>query len=201
MVSTAALPEYQDTITPNIIFARQDTQGLYNAASEVGFAGSHQPGIHRMGDRTNAQPTRASTIAATNYCGPYLHQTGSPRTETRSAITSSAHRPWSISLPKTSTSTSNSPVGPTPRNRRTRWLLVHARGPAGGGTLWRLQRRRHVNAADYTIWRDTLGQSVANPGDGADGDLSSTIDSPDYDHWKARFGNLVPGVGGVAAVS
>jgi len=49
-----------------------------------------------------------------------------------------------------------------------------------------------VDAADYTIWRDTLGQLVANPGDGADGDKSGEVDPGDYDHWKAHFGEVVP---------
>ena len=52
-----------------------------------------------------------------------------------------------------------------------------------------------VDAADYTIWRDTLGQMVDNPGDGADGDASGTIDAPDHTHWKDRFGEIVPGAG------
>jgi hypothetical protein len=44
-----------------------------------------------------------------------------------------------------------------------------------------------VDAADYTIWRDTLGQSVA-AGSAADGDGSGTIDDGDYTIWKNRFG-------------
>ncbi|MGI9455376.1 MAG: PEP-CTERM sorting domain-containing protein, partial [Aeoliella sp.] len=45
-----------------------------------------------------------------------------------------------------------------------------------------------VDAADYTIWRDTLGQSVANPGDGADGNGNGIIDIGDYDIWKGTYG-------------
>ena len=49
-----------------------------------------------------------------------------------------------------------------------------------------------VDAGDYTVWRDTLGQM----GDGlaADGNFSGTIDSGDYDVWKANFG-LHAGIG------
>ena len=43
-----------------------------------------------------------------------------------------------------------------------------------------------VDAADYTIWRDTLGQSGANLA--ADGDRNGTIDAADYDIWKMHFG-------------
>ena len=49
-----------------------------------------------------------------------------------------------------------------------------------------------VDAADYTVWRDTLGQTVDNQGDGADGNSSGVIDPGDYQHWKDRFGNVVP---------
>lgn len=47
-----------------------------------------------------------------------------------------------------------------------------------------------VDAADYTVWRDTLGLDV-EPGTGADGDGDSVIGPGDYDHWVARFGNVV----------
>jgi hypothetical protein len=50
-----------------------------------------------------------------------------------------------------------------------------------------------VDAADYPIWRKTLGQFVVNPGDGADGDQSGTIDQGDYDYWRARFGLATKG--------
>jgi hypothetical protein len=42
-----------------------------------------------------------------------------------------------------------------------------------------------VDAADYVVWRDTLGQT----GDGlpADGNDNETIDAGDYEVWKARF--------------
>jgi hypothetical protein len=45
-----------------------------------------------------------------------------------------------------------------------------------------------VDAADYVVWRKTLGQQVLNGGDGADGDMSETIDEGDYDFWRSRFG-------------
>ncbi len=62
-----------------------------------------------------------------------------------------------------------------------------------------------VDAADYTYWRNRIGQHV-NLGTGADGDLSGVIDAGDYDIWKANFGKLVPnvppgaGAGSVAGV-
>ncbi len=44
-----------------------------------------------------------------------------------------------------------------------------------------------VDAADYTLWRDTLAQSVT-PGTGADGNGNGIIDSGDYDFWRTNYG-------------
>lgn len=44
-----------------------------------------------------------------------------------------------------------------------------------------------VNAADYSVWRHSLGQSVA-AGSGADGNADGTVTSADYDVWRAHFG-------------
>ena len=46
-----------------------------------------------------------------------------------------------------------------------------------------------VDAADYTIWRDTFGQvGVALP---ADGDGDGVITDGDYTVWKQHFGDMV----------
>jgi hypothetical protein len=56
-----------------------------------------------------------------------------------------------------------------------------------------------VDAADYTIWRRTLGQTVPS-GSGADGNGNGMIDSGDYDFWRARFGQPATGAASVAPV-
>lgn len=50
-----------------------------------------------------------------------------------------------------------------------------------------------VDAADYTVWRDNLGSTVALPND----PTSGTVSVDDYDVWKANFG-LSAGGGSVA---
>jgi hypothetical protein len=45
-----------------------------------------------------------------------------------------------------------------------------------------------VDAADYTVWRDTLGQTVAL-GTGADGNEGGYIGLEDYQFWKDNFSN------------
>ena len=44
-----------------------------------------------------------------------------------------------------------------------------------------------VDAADYTVWRDSLGKTGA--GLAADGDGNNAVDQADYTYWKTRFGN------------
>ena len=46
-----------------------------------------------------------------------------------------------------------------------------------------------VDAADYVLWRNTLGQNVA-AGSGADGSGNGTIGNEDYTYWRTRFGNV-----------
>ncbi|MEM8864875.1 MAG: PEP-CTERM sorting domain-containing protein [Planctomycetota bacterium] len=43
-----------------------------------------------------------------------------------------------------------------------------------------------VNAADYTVWRDSLGQT--GPGLAADGNGDEVVDIVDYENWKTNFG-------------
>jgi hypothetical protein len=57
-----------------------------------------------------------------------------------------------------------------------------------------------VDAADYVLWRKTVGQPATPAGSGADGDKSGTIDAPDYTYWRARLGTIVNGVGTVQQV-
>jgi hypothetical protein len=45
-----------------------------------------------------------------------------------------------------------------------------------------------VDAADYVLWRKTLGQMGLPPYSGADGDGDGNILAADYDVWQANFG-------------
>jgi hypothetical protein len=54
-----------------------------------------------------------------------------------------------------------------------------------------------VDAADFTVWRDTFGQTGADLAADADGD--GTVDEDDYKIWKLTFGlpvTSLPGTGG-----
>ena len=46
-----------------------------------------------------------------------------------------------------------------------------------------------VDAADYTVWRDNLGNAAVPPGSGADGDGDGNVTPLDYDFWADNYGN------------
>jgi hypothetical protein len=48
-----------------------------------------------------------------------------------------------------------------------------------------------VDAADYVVWRDALGQTVS--GLAADGNGDGEVDAADYDIWRANFGRTAGG--------
>jgi hypothetical protein len=54
-----------------------------------------------------------------------------------------------------------------------------------------------VDASDYTVWADSLGQ--AGTGLAADGDGNGVIEQADYNIWKTNFGTSLVGAGGDAA--
>lgn len=57
-----------------------------------------------------------------------------------------------------------------------------------------------VDAADYTVWRNSVGQAGA--GLAADGNHDEIIDGLDYGVWKSHYGEFTPtGGGGGAAVA
>lgn len=186
----------QDDITPNVSLTRGPTRGLYNAAYEPGYLDGLSPEFTLWATEVN---NPGAEVAATNWSNLLFED-------------------WQTAYGAggglaTNIIESNAVVYLTLDDiyldlRFTNWAV----GNAGGGAF-AYQRAEPpamepsgdysgnlvVDAADYTVWRDTLGQSVATPGDGADGDQSGQIDAPDYDYWKLRFGNTVPA--GSAATS
>jgi hypothetical protein len=65
------------------------------------------------------------------------------------------------------------------------------------GAVGDYNRNGVVDAADYVVWRNTLGQS--GPGLAADGDPNDQVDNGDYLVWKSHFGETA-GSGALASV-
>jgi hypothetical protein len=54
-----------------------------------------------------------------------------------------------------------------------------------------------IDASDYSVWRDSMGQTGARLP--ADGNGDGVVDQADYEHWKTRFGaSAGAGAGGAA---
>jgi hypothetical protein len=49
-----------------------------------------------------------------------------------------------------------------------------------------------VDAADYVLWRNALGQTGLAPFSSADGNGDGTVDDTDYGVWRANFGATLP---------
>ena len=58
-----------------------------------------------------------------------------------------------------------------------------------------------VDAADYVLWRKTLGVTPVPRHSGAEGDGDMEIDPGDYDVWHENYGETLPGGGGGGAES
>lgn len=66
-----------------------------------------------------------------------------------------------------------------------------------GGLLGDYNANGVVDAADYAVWRDTLGENTFLA---ADGNQNGVVDAGDYGVWMAHFGNSLVSVAEVAAV-
>lgn len=178
-----------DQITGNVQLTRGATRGLFNAAYEASYLDAYSPEFTSWATAINNPDVE---IAAENYANLIFTN-------------------WETAYGGMGSLASNI-VGANAvlflelddiylDIRFTSW----GQGAASGGAFAYLRaappaleptgdynENLVVDAADYTLWRDTLGQLVASPGDGADGNRSGAIDAGDYDHWKARFGNVIP---------
>ena len=67
---------------------------------------------------------------------------------------------------------------------------------------WDYNQNGTVDAADYTVWRDTLG--TADPTGKtliANADRDGSVDGTDYDAWKWHFGESLPTMTGMGALA
>ncbi len=158
-----SLPENQDTLVPGVIFARGAVGGLYNAATEPSYLRSVSPEFTTWATDLLAG-NNGLTIEAENWpqltFGTFAEAYGD-------AVLFNFDRPAVVYLENDDVYLDF---------KMTSWTNGHE-DPAGGFAYMRAEPpapeptgdyngNTVVDAADYTVWRDTLGQMVANLGDG-----------------------------------
>jgi hypothetical protein len=179
-------PANQDRITDNVWLTRDSTQGIFNIKQEPSY---DKLIFHAPADTLWATDLNnlGKTIAAYNYQDlsftywrdAYNGTVGATivgRDAVVHLLTDDVYldlrfTDWGVASGGFAYMRAVAPSGPSPTGDYN-----------GNGT---------VDAADYVVWRDTLGQNVT-AGQGADGDGSSVIDTGDYNYWMARFGNVIP---------
>lgn len=200
------LSENQDQITDHVRLARGSSAGLYNDVAEIGWNGSG-PKLTKW----------ATTLVAGNE----------ELTENEIVATNFANLEFTDWLPAYGGGGDNA-LHERIQGRRAVLYLVDDNtyldiqfsywgaghfGGAGGFAYMRSEPPSTpvttgdyngnlvVDAADYTLWRNSFGDQVT-PGNGADGFADGLIDQQDYTFWKTRFGNVIlMGSGGIASAA
>jgi hypothetical protein len=188
-------PANLDHLTDNVILARDTSEGMFNKATEANYVRFSSPDDTEWATAVN-NPT--ATISATNYAAlsftTWAAAYGGPGFELSQHITTDNAVVHLITddvyLDLKFTQFDSS--GLFAYQRSTPAAAPTPTGDYNGDGV--------VDAADYTVWRDTLGQSVPN-GTGADGNADGTINAADYTFWLNHFGQIVPGAGSRSAVA
>jgi hypothetical protein len=190
---SGATPAPRDMITPSVHLTRGTTQGIYNAApGKDFFYHDAAPSGTRWATSIN---NAGKLIEATNHANltfaTWLNAYGGfgigNVIEGEKAVVHLVDENIYMDL------------------QFTDWVDGRTEGGGGGFTYLRAEppempmtngdynNNGEVDAADYVLWRATLGQNVAMPGIGADGNANGMIDDGDYAFWRAHFGEIVAG--------
>ena len=171
-----ALPENQDRITNHVALTRGNMAGLYNALVESSYD-RHSPTAPADTEWATDINNPSQDIAAANWAaldfttwaeayGSQVGMTIVDRDAVAHLITDDVYIDFRV------TSWASGQSGGA-------FSYLRAAPPAPTGDY---NGDHVVDAADYTVWRDTLGQTVAK-GSGADGNADGTINSSDYSFW------------------
>jgi hypothetical protein len=185
------LPQNQDRITNHVAITRGDMAGLYNIVLE-----SFYDKVARTAPADTEWATDinnpAQTIAAANHqslqfttwsaaYGDHVGLTIVDRDAVAHLITDDVYIDFRV------TNWAGSETGGV-------FTYLRAPAPAASGDF---NHDGFVNAADYTVWRDSLGHTVP-VGTAADGNINGTIDVGDYEVWRSHFGQPASGAASVA---
>jgi hypothetical protein len=187
------LPQNQDHISDHVALTRGDNAGLFNALLETSFDRDTRTAPADTEWATDIN-NPAQTIAASNWAalafttwsaayGDHVGVTIVNRPAVAHLITDDVY------LNVLVTDWGGGESGGA-------FTYQRSTAPAASGDY---NHNGFVDAADYTIWRDTLGQTVPL-GTGADGNVSGMVDANDYGVWKNHFGQPAAGAGNAANV-
>jgi hypothetical protein len=180
--------------------------GLYfgGAPNDLGDLDDGPNGLQNYSDLTAASTAGTTTISGTlnslantkfeiefysNTVGPNFHAgekfLGSLVVTTDSSGNASFNFPSPVLVPRghfvTSTSTRlDAGLHPIETSEFSPPIIVNP-------TLGDYNMNGTVDATDYVVWRNTLGQQVT-PFAGADGSGNGLVDQADHEVWRARFG-------------
>jgi PEP-CTERM motif len=194
------LPENQDLLTSNVIFARSNSSGLYNAASEDFYTQQFSPAgttwataLMSENDGLGIEATNWQALTFTNWVDAF----GGPNTF---ALPSSLADHNAVVFLEDDNIYLDIQFTDWGGNGDGGFSYMRAEPPAPT-TTGDYNGNHVVDAADYTIWRDTFGQNADPHGSGADGIADGIIDEQDYAFWKLHFGETVPGGSGSLSAS
>jgi hypothetical protein len=186
-------PENQDRITDNVWITRGTNQGLFNASVEAGFTEGTSPQNTEWATALIAA-NAGEEIAAANWADltfdDWVNAYGGAGTMllpsrllANNAVVHLIMEDIYLDLRITEWSGAG---GAFAYERAMGTIMPPAStGDYNGNDV--------VDAADYVVWRETLGQAVAMNGDGADGNRNGTVEPDDYNVWRMNFGRVFAG--------
>ena len=188
------LAENQDALTPNVTIARRSTDGIYNAFSEPNFLAGTSPEFTEWATSLVAG-NEDQSITATNWAAltftDWVDAYGGQATHELPAALLGNNAVVHLTLDNIYLDLKFTSWGQLGAGGFS-YLRAQPPGPTGD-----YNGNHVVDAADYTVWRDTLGRS--GTGLAADGNGNGMIDAGDYGVWKTNFGNHAgSGAGGGA---
>ena len=184
-------PDNQDRITPNAWLTRDNTRGLFNASSEVAYQDGYSPEFTMWATEVNNP--EGTDVVATNWAelnfAEWQTAYGGPGALGANIVGTNAVLYLVLDEAYLDIQFTNWGVG-TGSGGAFAYMRAEPPAPEPTGDY---NENEIVDAADYTVWRDTLGSMIDLRANGDDTGLSAgIIDDADYNYWKARFGNMVP---------
>lgn len=182
---------------------------LIVAQQALGPGAAEQGVFYGVGTLVNGSPDYAGALSGTNRIGPYIN-----------SLTGVQNIPWAttdpvwsegVSLASGTFSAGDAPRFGSSANFPSGSIFTSLGTSTTLGSITNLvafttQVRTNlafgvatgdynddgvVDAADYTVWRDSLGDSVTAL-TGADGSGNGLVDVDDYNVWKNHYGSMAP---------